>query len=90
MTGRLGTLLSAAFRRSRPEAASLARVKAWAQGAVPEASFAVNEILCTDPGCAGLETVILVMRPGAPTQGAKIAKALDDVTEQDVRSALLE
>ena len=48
----------------------------------------VNEILCPDPSCPGLETIILVMRPGRKTQAAKVGKPLADVTRVEVESAL--
>ena len=76
----------------KPEAEAVARVKAWALDALtPPAgtTLAVNEIACLDPACPGLETVILVMEPGRKTRACKIAKALDAVTEQDVRDALV-
>ena len=74
--------------RRRPEREAVARVKAWAGAAVPDATLAVNEIVCLDPGCPGTETVILVMHPGRKTQAAKIAKPIDEVTEDDVAEAL--
>lgn len=74
--------------RRRPDREAVARVKAWAGDAVPGATIAVNEIICLDPGCPGTETVILVMQPGRKTRAAKIAKALDEVTQADVGAAL--
>lgn len=84
---RLGSLW-----RGRPKADPEAggRVKAWTRAALalPEdAAFAVNEIACTDPACPGIETVILVMEPDRKTRALKVAKALDAVTEEDVRAA---
>ncbi len=76
----------------KPDAQALARIKAWTRAALDAAddtAFAVNEIACNDPGCPGVETVILVMQPGRRTRACKVQKALDDVTEQDVREALL-
>lgn len=49
----------------------------------------VSEIECLDPSCPGTETVILVMAPGLRTRAAKIAGPIPEVTEQDVRSALV-
>jgi hypothetical protein len=66
-------------------------VKAWAREALeanPDTAFAVNEIACPDPACPGIETVILVMEPGAKTRACKVAKPLNEVTEQDIRAAL--
>lgn len=49
----------------------------------------VSEIACLDPSCPGTETVILVMQPGRRTRAAKIGKPIPEITEQDVRSALV-
>lgn len=83
------------FRRragvAAPEAADIARVKRMAfdaLGASPDVAVVVNEIVCTDPGCPGTETVILIMEPGRKTRASKVAKPVDKVTEQDVREAL--
>jgi hypothetical protein len=73
----------------RPDKAQIERVKAVARAMLgSEASLAVNEIACNDPGCPGVETVILVMEPGRRTRAVKVQKALEDVTEADVRVAL--
>jgi hypothetical protein len=77
--------------RPRTDPVAVQRVKAWARaalGAADDTAFTVNEIACTDPGCPGTETVILVMEPGRRTRACKVQKALDDVTEQDIRQAL--
>ncbi|MBM6594891.1 hypothetical protein [Microvirga pudoricolor] len=84
---RLGAFLKSAFGRPKPDGEALAQVKAWCRAALPEASYAVNEIACTDPGCPGIETVILVMEPGRKTRAVKVQKPLDEVSEQDVREA---
>jgi hypothetical protein len=75
----------------KPEAESVARIRSWALDILDRpagTAVAVNEIACLDPACPGVETVILVMEPGRKTRAFKIAKALDDATEQDVRQAL--
>ena len=75
----------------KPEAEAVARVKAYVLDVLaPPAgtALAVNEIACLDPGCPGLETVVLVMEPGRKTRAYKVAKALGAVTEQDIRKAL--
>ena len=77
--------------RAKPEREAIARVKAWAVailGGSADTTVAVNEIVCLDPGCPGTETVILVMAPGRKTRAAKIAKPVDEVTEDDVAEAL--
>lgn len=74
--------------KPRAEKAAIERVKAHARALLgDEASLAVNEIACNDPGCPGVETVILVMEPGRRTRAVKVQKALEDVTEADVRAA---
>jgi hypothetical protein len=68
-----------------------ARVKGFvfeALGRNPDIGISVNEIICTDPGCPGTETVILVMAPGRKTAACKVSRELKDVTEDDVRDAL--
>jgi hypothetical protein len=76
----------------KPERAALDRVKAWAVAvlqAPPSSAITVSEIVCTDPSCPGIETVILIMAPGEKTRAAKVSKAAEAVTEQDVRGALV-
>ena len=79
------------FRRPKADPEAAARVKEWAGALVaePGAAFSVNEIVCADPSCPGTETVVLVMIPGRRTRAVKVGKALDQVTEQDLREALL-
>jgi hypothetical protein len=74
--------------RAKPESEAIARVKAWAAAAVPDATIAVNEIVCLDPSCPGTETVILIMHRRRKTRAAKIGKPLDEVTRDDVAQAL--
>lgn len=77
--------------RAKSGAEAVARVKAWAAAILDgsgDTAVAVNEIVCRDPGCPGTGTVILVMAPGRKTRAAKVAKPLDEVTEEDVAEAL--
>lgn len=86
-----GAFLRGAFGLPKPDREAIERVKEWARvalGAAEDTSFAANEIACADPGCPGIETVILVMEPGKKTRACKVAKPLDEVTEADVREAL--
>jgi hypothetical protein len=88
----LGAYLRKAFGVPKADPVHIHQVKAWARMVLEvsdDTAFAVNEIACNDPGCPGVETVILVMEPGRKTRACKVLKALDDVTEQDVREALL-
>jgi hypothetical protein len=83
----LGRLFGGRGRERKLEAA---RIKVAALAILPNgSSVTVNEILCPDPGCPDLETVILVMREGAKTRAYKIAKPMEAVTEQDLASALV-
>ena len=82
-------------RRDNPQAEAAEqvkeRVKVWAAasaGLPADAVLAVNEIVCADPACPGVETVVLLMQPGRKTRACKVLKALAEVTEQDIREAL--
>jgi hypothetical protein len=71
-------------RRERPD---LAPLKAWMRdvfGLSPETSLAINEIMCADVACPGLETVILIMEAGHKTRALKIAKPIAEITEDDI------
>ena len=84
-------LFRAGAGKAKPQADAIGRVKGWVAAITalpPEASLAVNEIVCTDPSCPGTETVVLVMQPGRKTRAYKVSKALLDVTEDDLREAL--
>jgi hypothetical protein len=88
MSGGLGRLFRA---RSRPERAALTRLKAMVLAMLAladEATIAVNEIVCADPACPGLETVILVMEPGKKTRAVKIALAAEEIGEAELAAAL--
>lgn len=88
---RLSAFLRGTFGMPKPDREAIERVKAWARAALqphPDTAFAVNEIACTDPSCPGIETVVLVMEPGVKTRAFKVAKPLDEVTEQDIGDAL--
>jgi hypothetical protein len=84
---RLGRLFGGRQGERNPDAA---RIKGAALAHLPEgSSVTVNEILCLDPACPDLETVILVMREGEKTRACKIAKPMAAVTEQDLARALV-
>lgn len=78
---------------AEPDRDATGAVKALVAGLLalpPGSEVTVSEIICLDPACPGTETVMLVMMPRAKTQAAKVTKAAADVTEPDVRAALLE
>lgn len=55
---------------------------------LPEtAAIAVNEIICADPACPGMETVILVMKPGEKTRAYKLQMAMAEVTAEALADA---
>ena len=82
-------LLGFGRRREPADDTARRRVEEWVRDLVePETVVKVNEILCPDPSCPGLETIILVMRPGRKTQAAKVAKPLAEVTRAEVQAAL--
>ena len=86
-----GAFLRGTFGLPKPDKQAVDRVKGLARAALrasPETAFAVNEIACNDPGCPGIETVILVMEPGQKTQALKVPKPLDEVMEQDILAVL--
>lgn len=86
-----GAFLRGSFGLPKPDKRAVDRVKDMARTALQASSgtaFAVNEIACNDPGCPGIETVILVMEPGRKTRALKVAKPLDEVMEQDILKAL--
>ena len=88
---RFRAFLRGSFGMPKPDREAVERVKDLARRVLPvpaETAFAVNEIACNDPACPGIETVILVMEPGRKTRALKVAKPLDEVTEQDIRDAL--
>jgi hypothetical protein len=69
----LGDLLQR-FRPTRPDTADSDRIKGWVRTMLAlsdETIVTVSEIACTDPACPGLETVILVMRPGEKAMAYK-------------------
>jgi hypothetical protein len=87
----LGGFLRGTFGLPKPDREAVERVKELARTVLQVSSdtaFAVNEIVCNDPGCPGLETVILVMEPGRKTRALKVQKTLDEITEQDIRGVL--
>jgi len=89
---RLGDLLRFPVRARRPDPEAAVRIKGWVRDALalpPDATLAVNEIRCTDPSCPGTETVVLLMRPGERTRAFKVGKPMDEVTEPELRAALV-
>lgn len=85
-----GAFMRGTFGLPKPDRQGIDRVKDLARAALqvsPDTAFAVNEIVCNDPGCPGIETVILVMEPGRKTRALKVAKPLDEVMAEDIAGA---
>jgi hypothetical protein len=87
----------AIFFRSKqrdPDAVdATARITAWTREILAlgeDDVVSVSEIACGEPGCGGLETVILIMRKGEKTRGAKVKMGLAFITRADVEAALAE
>lgn len=73
--------------RSAERAGIAARLKQElivALGLTEADALAVNEIACADPGCPDMETIVLVMRAGAPTRALRIRRPMDAVDVQDI------
>ena len=67
------------------------RIKTWTREALSlsdDTAVTVSEINCRDPGCPGVETVILVMIPGLPTRIIRIACPLGEVRLADLEATL--
>ncbi|MCJ2081256.1 hypothetical protein [Methylobacterium sp. J-090] len=80
-------------RRQPPaDGAMRGAILAWTRAAAglgADGVVKVNEIVCADPACPGMETILLLMPPGRPTRAVKIAKPMAEVTEGDVILALV-
>lgn len=79
--------------RSAERAAIAARLKQDLRAALGlgEAdTLAVNEIACADPGCPDMETIVLVMRVGAPTRALRIRRPIDAVDPDDIAAIVAE
>jgi hypothetical protein len=57
-------------------------------GADDDTVISVREHDCGDPDCGPARTVVLVLRPGRPTEAVKIDKPIERVTETDLSAAL--
>lgn len=81
-------LFGGPFRKKPPrDEAALQRIRGWAHvalGEPPALDLTISEVDCADPACPGLETFILVMRPGEATQAVKIRKPIAEIAEPDV------
>jgi hypothetical protein len=53
-----------------------------------ETVVSVSERDCGDPGCGGVQTIVLVMHPRRPTEAVKIDKPLEQITQTELSDAL--
>lgn len=70
--------------------AATASIKNWARATLSledETVISVNELSCAEPGCPPRETIVLILRKGAPARRLSIHKAILDICEQDVIDA---
>lgn len=64
------------------------RIQAWAEARFRPGDsdvVMVNEIVCGQPGCPPLETIIALLPDGRKPVKFKLYKALAEVTERDVQ-----
>ncbi|KQP88377.1 hypothetical protein ASF57_09380 [Methylobacterium sp. Leaf117] len=83
-------LLGFGARRPPADQAARAAIVAWVRrcGALPDSAVVkASEIVCADPACPGLETVILIMVSGRPTRAIKVVRAMPEITEADIVEA---
>ena len=76
-----------ARRRSPDCGEASANIKTWVRErfALPEeTSVTVSEIVCRDPACPGVETVVLIMDAGVRTRMVRIARPMIAVTVTDI------
>ena len=78
--------------RSAERAAIAAHLKQDLRDALglgPCDALTVNEIACADPACPDVETVVLVMRSGAPTRALRVPGPMAGVGPREI-AALVE
>lgn len=56
----------------------------------PDDALTVNAIVCADPGCPDLETIVLVMRAGEPTRALRLRRPIHAVDAADVSGLVAE
>lgn len=73
--------------KARSIDADVERVKALVRdglGLPEDTGVTVSEIVCRDPACPGLETVILIMPMGEPTRLLRIPGAMGTIEGADI------
>jgi hypothetical protein len=77
---------------AKPEAAAIARIRDKVRlilGLPEHVAISVNEIVCADAACPGMETVILIMSPGHKTIAAKVQASVEEVSDEALTTAVL-
>lgn len=67
--------------------AATAAIKNWTRTALGiggETAISINELACSEPDCPPQETVVLILKSGAPAMRLSIHKAIVDICEQDI------
>ena len=54
-----------------------------------ETLVTISEHDCSDAGCGGARTIVLIMHPRRPTEAVKIDKPLEQITQTDLSEALV-
>jgi hypothetical protein len=75
-------------RRSSAIRALKAKARTLFEAADDDA-VVVNELSCTEPGCPPIETVVALLRAGSEPRQVKVHKPAVEVTEDDLRHAML-
>ncbi len=73
--------------RSRPDLERVRRIKERLREALSlseDATITVTELACLEEGCAPIETVIGLLRPGAPQLQHKLYKPTSSVDARDL------
>jgi hypothetical protein len=79
-------------RAAKPDPAHVARVKDKVRlilGLPEDVTISVNEIVCADPACPGMETVILIMPPGVKTLAAKVQVGIGEMSDEALTAAVM-
>jgi hypothetical protein len=89
---RLGGELMFGPRTDEKRSQAMRRLKQLARElfeAADDDAVVVNELSCTEPGCPPIETIVALLRAGGEPRQVKVHKPAVDVTEDDLRHAML-
>jgi hypothetical protein len=54
----------------------------------PDVQVSISEVSCPEPDCPPVKTMIIVFRPGAPTESIAVHKPAREVRLSDIRTAI--